>query len=120
MTKYWHWERSYGTTSVNVKEAFSENFNTDQFSNVDTLVREAIQNILDAEADQNFPVEVDFSFGQSSDPLISDLFSTLSTYRSHCPNIQSHDFSNIRWLLIKDSKTTGLKGTLQNRQGSDF
>ena len=120
MTDYWHWERAYGTTSVNVKEAFSENFNTDQFSNVDTLVREAIQNILDAEADQNVPVEVDFSFGQSSDPLISELFSTLSTFRSHCPNIPSRDFSNIRWLLIKDSKTTGLKGTLQKRRGSDF
>ena len=67
MTNYWHWERAYGTTSVNVKEAFAELFNTDQFSNVDTLVRESVQNILDAELNSENPVEVDFSFGESSD-----------------------------------------------------
>jgi hypothetical protein len=120
MTDYWHWERAYGTTSVNVKEAFAELFNTDQFSNVDTLVRESVQNILDAELNSEKPVEVDFSFGESNDPFIGEFFSSLKEFRNNCPNVPYADFSSVKWLVIKDSNTTGLKGEINGRNNSNF
>ena len=120
MTNYWHWERAYGTTSVNVKEAFAELFNTDQFSNVDTLVRESVQNILDAELNSENPVEVDFSFGESSDPFIGKFFSSLNEFRSNCPSVPDQNLSSVKWLVVQDSNTTGLLGDLQRRRNSNF
>jgi len=120
MTDYWHWERAYGTTSVNVKEAFAELFNTDQFSNVDTLVRESVQNILDAEVSADNPVGVDFSFGESNEPFICELFSSLNTFRDNCSNIPQQNFTSVKWLVIKDTNTTGLLGDIERRRDSNF
>ena len=84
---YWPWLNSECRTSCNIKEVFSESFDTDDFSNIDTLVREAIQNSLDAgKKDSTDPVVVTFSFGKASnDPFLKEIFSSLHSHRSHCP-----------------------------------
>jgi hypothetical protein len=119
--KYWNWERAYGSTSVNVKEAYAELFNTAEFANVDTMVREAIQNILDAKDPKiSEPVEVEFGFGESDDPFIAKFFNSLKEYRDNCSNINKKGFEKINWLYIKDRNTTGLLGDIHKRKDSNF
>lgn len=118
---YWNWERAYGSTSVNVKEAYGEFFNTPEFKSVDTLVRETVQNILDAKNPKNKdPVEVEFGFGESDDPFMLELFESLKRHRSECPNILDEDFKKVKWLYIKDRNTTGLLGDTKKRSNSNF
>jgi hypothetical protein len=120
--EYWSWRNSEDRTSCNIKEVFSEYFDTDDFSNIDTLVREVIQNSLDAgKKDSTDPIVVTFSFGKASnDPFLKEIFSSLRSHRSYCPKLSDDKLDSINWLQIKDSNTTGLKGALHSQNDSNF
>ena len=78
MSDRWNWPKLNGAPAHNTKETYSEFFDTDTFDHVDTLVREAIQNSLDARLDKNQPIRVEFSSGEcDNEDFLDECFSSL-------------------------------------------
>tara|TARA_B110000503_G_C7168503_1_gene423108 strand:+ start:337 stop:2265 length:1929 start_codon:yes stop_codon:yes gene_type:complete len=91
----------------------AEFFNNEELlSDASSLVREAIQNSLDAKADPDEPVRVRFRIGVQRDPtLIDRIFSGLEP---HTEEVFGSDRGKIRqqcrYLVYEDFNTEGLKG----------
>lgn len=116
VTYLWQWP-SLGA-SPSHEGLDSEIFDTEQFPHSHTFVREAIQNILDARADNNAPATAHFQFHTSAEAAGRVFLKDLIGKRQHC-NLDWPEESATRWLLIEDENTTGLLGDLTDRK-SDF
>lgn len=78
----------------------------------EAVVREVIQNSLDASRDGENPVRVCFTFGEREKENVRDYFDDLEPHLRAC-NLQPPDYSNsdrISFLTIEDFGTTGLDG----------
>ena len=99
----------------------SEMFDRTDYPFSATLVREAIQNSLDARLDKAKPVLLRFTFHKEN---IGKRHALLSEVISHRERAQLHVPSEwingrISWLLVEDFNSKGLSGDLANRTG-DF
>lgn len=115
----WQWPDT-GPTPVNYG-LDTEIFDSEKFPHVQTFVREAIQNSLDARSDRSKPVQVRFAF--HSGPVgprgkfLSDLTGKKAASGLAWPD--DWDDDKISWLVVEDSNSTGLNGALSQRT-SDF
>lgn len=115
----WQWPNT-GPTPVNYG-LDSEIFDSEKFPHIQTFVREAIQNSLDARLDKTIPAKVRFAF--YSEPLSSQVpfFADLKGKKNECglhwPD--AWKTGKISWLVVEDSNTSGLEGDLGKRT-SDF
>jgi hypothetical protein len=91
----------------------AEFFNNEELlSDASSLVREAIQNSLDAKASKDEPVRVRFQIGVQGDPeFVEKIFSGLEP---HTEQVFGSDrgkiWPNCRYLVYEDFNTEGLKG----------
>jgi len=81
----------------------------------DTLVRETIQNSLDARLDQNEPVKIKFSIHRGGTSLPKESGGKyFASLQRHLDAVEMIDFSpssaGIEYLVIEDYNTTGLTG----------
>lgn len=115
----WQWPCT-GPTPVNYG-LDTEIFDSEKFPHVQTFVREAIQNSLDARKDRNHPVTVRFAFHSdrlgSRQRFLIDLLQKKKTCGLTWP--AEWDRGEIAWLIVEDSNSSGLKGDLGSRT-SDF
>ncbi len=115
----WHWPDA-GATPVNYG-LDTEIFDSEKFSYVQTFVREAIQNSLDARQDINKPVYMRFAFGEKALGSRKRFFSDLEEKKRACslPWPDAWGEGRISWLVVEDSNSSGLQGDL-TRRDSDF
>lgn len=115
----WQWPDT-GPTPVNYG-LDTEIFDSEKFPHVQTFVREAIQNSLDARSDRSKPVRVRFAFHKgpigSRGKFLSDLTEKKAASGLAWPDEWSD--GKISWLVVEDSNSTGLNGALTQRT-SDF
>lgn len=115
----WQWP-SVGAAPVNYG-LDSEIFDTERFPHIQTFVREAIQNSLDARQDKCKPVRVRFRFHKSGDGAWPKFLADLEAKKAACglrwP--EEWDEGEADWLTVEDSNTSGLNGSLTKRT-SDF
>lgn len=115
----WQWPDT-GPTPVNYG-LDTEIFDSEKFPHVQTFVREAIQNSLDARSDRSKPVQVRFAFHSgpigSRGKFLSDLTGKKAASGLAWPDDWAED--KISWLVVEDSNSTGLNGALSQRT-SDF
>lgn len=99
----------------------SEIFDSPDNPYSETLVREAIQNSLDAQIDPKKPVSIDFTFHNKEIGLRSKFIDEVIQFRKSVGLKIPDNWKNGRatWLLIQDFNTHGLRGPLNNRR-SDF
>jgi hypothetical protein len=96
-------------------EPQSENFftNTDVLTSQSVLVRESIQNAIDAKSSKSVdPVKVTFRLGRASSAVAAKYFGDLyPRYKAALPEVDI-DFSSqpCNFLAIEDFRTTGLTG----------
>jgi hypothetical protein len=118
-SREWQWP-AVGPTPVNYG-LDTEIFDSERFPHVQTFVREAIQNSLDAREDAGRPVLV--RFASHSGPLggraefLDDLRAKKAVSGIDWPAQWEAD--EIKWLVVEDNNSTGLKGGLAERT-SDF
>jgi hypothetical protein len=116
----WIWP-SVGSAAVSYG-LDSEIFDTEKFPHIETFVRETIQNSLDARLNKDQPVIVRFAFHEEEFGKRERYLSDLKQMRGSCnlpwPEVTGAQ-SKLRWLVVEDSNTTGLKGALDDRS-SDF
>lgn len=102
-----------------------DQFNNDDVDISETIVRETIQNSLDAAVDEDQTVHVTFrwldkSNGLSS-PYVKGLFEgQLKHAKKAGLDIDSVDFKNPRALVIEDYGTTGLTGEVTSKDDGNF
>ncbi|MEH6585206.1 MAG: hypothetical protein V7720_01545 [Halioglobus sp.] len=102
----------------------------DQFSNdeveiSETIVREAVQNSLDAAVDDPSRVRVTFRWLDSSDGLepefLKGLFDAQLEHASEAGlDLEAVDFSSPRALVIEDFGTRGLTGSVNSKDDDNF
>ena len=102
----------------------------DQFSNDDvqlseTIVRESIQNSLDAAIDDPSDIKVSFRWLNKSDGLEPDFFNQIFEEQlKHAKeaglDIDSVDFENPTALIIEDFGTKGLTGNIKEKDDDNF
>ena len=115
----WFWPDA-GPTPV-TQGTDSEMFDTLNIPFSETVIREAIQNSLDARTDNSSePVDIRFSFHQQTgDPLkfINQIVEHRRTAGLTVP--EEFDRGIVRWLNVEDFNAKGLEGDLESRT-SDF
>lgn len=112
--RYWQWPATgpLPTTGSTLTEVFSGIGSM----NAEYLVRESVQNSLDANLDEIKAVKVKFTFGSSTNQDdFNRFFGDISDYREVC-NLPPMEDPDATWLMIEDTNTTGLKGDLSRRQ----
>lgn len=118
-SRKWQWP-SVGPTPVNYG-LDTEIFDSERFPHVQTFVREAIQNSLDARQDLGSPVIVRFASHSGSLGNRAQFLEDLRNKKGDCgidwPACWDSD--EIKWLVVEDNNSTGLKGGLHERT-SDF
>ena len=87
----------------------------------ETLVREAIQNSLDARVDPAKPVSLNFTFHTENIGSRREYIEPLIRFRHESDLEIPKEWNNgqVRWMLIEDFNTHGLLGSREDRQ-SDF
>lgn len=115
----WQWP-SMGAAPVN-HGLDSEIFDTDRFPHIQTFVREAIQNSLDARLNKSKPVCVRFTFHKTAMAGQSAFLSDLEAKKAKCGLHWPEEWAagKADWLTVADSNTKGLNGSLTKRT-SDF
>jgi hypothetical protein len=116
----WQWP-AIGATPVS-QGLDSEIFDTKEVPHIQTFVREAIQNSLDARRrDNTAPVRVKFTFGEGPLADRARLLSDLAPQKARCglPWPDAWAQNRMSWLTVEDSNTTGLEGDVTRRK-SDF
>ncbi len=95
----------------------SEMFDRTDYPYSATLVREAIQNSLDARLDPTKPVLLRFTFHSENIGKREALFSQVISHRERAQLHVPNDWINgrISWLLVEDFNSKGLSGDLANR-----
>lgn len=121
-TAKWRFASNGGIEDVGINDAGIETFS---INHIDSLVRESIQNSMDAEIDKNKTVEVGFNMFTISSQDIPD-YKGLKTAITSCKSSQKNDEDvqtfcdsalktlnnkNIDILKISDYNTTGLTGS---------
>ena len=88
---------------------------------LETFVREAIQNSLDARLDPNKPVYVNFTFHSDSIGPRRPYLEQVIAHRKKAGLEMPHEWSDdhVRWLVVEDFNSKGLCGSLASRT-SDF
>lgn len=117
--RIWQWPNT-GPTPVNYG-LDSEIFDSEKFPHIQTFVREAIQNSLDARLDKQLPVRVKFAFHQAPLANQESFLGDLEAKKLACGLQWPEDWGagKASWLLVEDSNTSGLEGDLSKRT-SDF
>lgn len=117
---YWIWP-SVGSAAVNYG-LDSEIFDSERFPHIETFVRETIQNSLDARVKNDQPVIVRFAFHEDDlgrrERYLTDLKQKKDACSLRWPE-EDENSTKIRWLVVEDSNTSGLKGDLADRT-SDY
>lgn len=115
----WQWPAS-GPTAVNYG-LDTEIFDSEKFPHAQTFVREAIQNSLDARLDKYKPVSVRFSRFSDTTKSRAQYLENLRIYKKSCGLSWPEQWptTDMSWLVVEDSNTSGLQGNLQDRT-SDF
>lgn len=98
----------------------TEIFDSEKFPHVQTFVREAIQNSLDARREKAAPVRVKFQFGNGSSAFARSIIGDLQAKKAACGLSWPEGWpSDVSWLLVEDANSSGLTGDLGKRS-SDF
>ena len=116
------WEFNVQNPSdVRVEMTQREQFNNDDVDLTEALVREAIQNSLDAKID-NHRVCVHFSVKTLSETETSYLRENISTLKPHLDacGIKISNHKPVQILTIEDFDTVGLTGSLTARDEGNF
>ncbi|WP_421760315.1 hypothetical protein [Devosia sp.] len=115
----WQWPDT-GPTPVSYG-LDTEIYDSEKFPHAETFVREAIQNSLDARADKKQPVHVRFGFFDGPLGPRAAFLADLQAHKHSCGLSWPEEWAEGRmsWLLVEDSNTSGLKGSLTSRI-SDF
>lgn len=114
-----HWQfRTLNPNDTSGTSTSEDNFAQEERTSVDILVRECIQNPLDAKANSE-KVKVHFRWVTLARPastfladLLTNEFRTQLTHAKVLPNEQFPP--DVRFLIIEDSGTIGLRGTYEN------
>lgn len=98
----------------------SEMFDRDDFPYTETLVREAIQNSLDARTGNNSPATITFRFHSGSVSEVQSILSQAVDFRREAELGVPNDWNEgkFHWVTIEDFNTTGLDGRLDDRFGN--
>ena len=120
----WHFAKSLGGQDQGPNDAMGENFKKAPF---DSLVRESIQNSIDAQADPDVPVIVTFSFKKTTSRNYPELFDIRRHIRG-CLDMYNDDNARKKfqpmldylaaaedvkmdYLEVSDERTTGMSYT---------
>jgi hypothetical protein len=99
-----------------------DQFNNDEVVLAEALVRETIQNSTDARLNSGNPVRVRFALleptSSQSREFFTKLLSGLSPHLEACQ--MSVPASGQRFLVIEDFETTGLEGSIENKDNGQF
>lgn len=115
--------KAVSADDVEIDHSIDELFNNNEVDIQDTLVRETIQNSLDARLEKSLPVEVRFSFretipGEFPDSLFTDIAPHLENKLGAALN-PAEDEGKL--LLIEDFNTKGLEGPIDHKErGTDW
>ncbi len=117
----WHFAQSLGGLDQGPNDAMGENFKKDPY---ESLVREAIQNSIDAQADPNVPVIVTFSFKKTTSRNYPNLFeirrhirgcldlyddeSSEKKFRPMLNYLRDAETDSMDYLEVSDENTTGM------------
>lgn len=113
--------KGYVETEVTQRDQFSN----DSVSLNETIVREAVQNSLDAVAENGQQVKVLFRWLDSNDGLQTEYFHALLDdqlvhARAASLDVENVDFSKPRALVIEDFGTKGLTGAIEEKDEDHF
>ena len=103
-----------------------DQFNNDDVELVDALVRESLQNSLDAAANDHDPIRVRFSLHEPQEASLKALLPYLNLDQlqarlSACElNSESIEFMTPKLLVIEDFGTTGLEGSWNSKDNNPF
>ena len=101
-----------------------DQFHNDEIGLAEALVRETIQNSLDASSDTGNPVRVRFSRRTVSGPAAKEIRNISMGLRDHleAANIDTHilDGDSVDILVIEDFETTGLTGEVNKSTPGGF
>jgi hypothetical protein len=104
-----------------VHEAFFDD--ADNLDDVTSLVRESIQNSIDARVDSEKPVKVSFRLSQlkAGSPGLNEQFAGLDSHMQTTRGISVDDElkQGCRYLVVEDFNTTGLRGYTHNEMPND-
>ena len=114
----WMWPK-VGPTPIS-QGLDSEMFDRPDFPYSDTFVREAIQNSLDAKRSDR-AVEMGFTFYEDDTNRQMHFLRPVMKLRQEAGLEVPEDWrrNRVRWVVVEDSNTTGLRGDLTKRK-SDF
>ena len=120
------WEfDSVQPSSVRMEVTQADQFNNDEVSLAEALVRESIQNSSDAPASATAPVKVRFAIREvsgSEAKLLSEQLQALLPHYKEC-EFDAEDFikaERFRVLAIEDFNTRGLTGSVVEVDGGNF
>lgn len=98
----------------------AEFFNVGDLDASAALVREAIQNSLDAKLDSNGPIRVVFTLGSEKGSSKTQYYSELLSHVQSCDfKLNTSHKSNFTFLVIEDFGTRGLDGPITRTEVSD-
>lgn len=119
------WKFSYTHKDAKSRQPVHEAFfdDSDSLDDVSSLVRESIQNSIDARVDLSKPVKVTFSLSQLSgtSPGLKEQFAGLEEHMkaTRKVSVNEHLDGTCRVLAVEDFNTTGLRGYTHNEMPSD-
>ena len=121
---YWHFPRLW-PDQVETEITQRDQFNNDAVSISETIVREAIQNSLDAAISDPARVRVSFRWVDKSNGIDPAFFEVLFNGQlEHAEaariDLASIDFDNPKALIIEDYGTKGLTGSIDEKDNDNF
>jgi hypothetical protein len=120
----WHFS-PYPAEQVETEVTQRDQFNNDEVDLAETIVREAVQNSLDAAADDSAVVRVSFRTLSAADGLDPDFCRRLlegQREHAHAANLDLSliDFAHPTALVIEDFGTKGLTGSISSKDDDHF
>lgn len=120
----WHFSRQLAD-QVETEVTQRDQFNNDDVDISETIVREAVQNSLDAAVDETTKVKVIFKWVDKESGLDPSFFQSLFKDQIHHAEaaeleIQDLNFDDPRALVIEDFGTSGLTGSINTKDNNNF
>ena len=114
----WQWPNP-GANPIN-QSLDTEIFDGDKMPLAETVVREAVQNSLDAHKKGAEPAHIRFGFHESTDASQIEFLKSVMDYRSMAGFEQNQEWLSgiVKWLTVEDFNTSGLLGALNDRAGN--
>lgn len=120
----WQFEE-FPNSLVETEVTQRDQFRNDEVDLADTLIREAVQNSLDARSGNGTPVRVRFGFLEGGNvpdsEFVRDLF---REHREHAEaaglGVEDIDFDHPRAVVVEDFGTKGLQGDPYRKGDDDF